>query len=203
MVIVLIPCCNRKRYGGTPEYQPSSLADSLTTNTFDLLMQTRCELASLLGLLPGPDLGFTGEGNRPDFLPAYKRYTGIIYQKGEIESLYPNFKGKLIIISALYGLLDANDLIRYYELKMNDSLKTKTRLSTWWQRRGLRDIIAEYIMAQGSPMVHDLLSDTYRNALKPWPLTGITTYCKYEYPGLYNASNYPRSDDIRKHLISQ
>ena len=109
----------------------------------------------------------------------------------------------MIIISALYGLLDANDLIRYYELKMNDNLKTKTRLSTWWQRHGLRDIVEEYILAQGSPMVHDLLPDTYRNALKPWPLSGITSYCKYEYPGLYNASNFPRGDDIRKHLISQ
>jgi len=48
---------------------------------------------------------------------------------------------RLIIVSALYGLLDGNDLIRNYELSMKDSLPTGMKVHTFWRHHELRDML--------------------------------------------------------------
>jgi hypothetical protein len=201
MDILLIPCCKRKVIGGERNFKPSVLADVLNPPTYSRLMKARIYLGEQLGLQPGPDLGFQNEGNM-DYLPAYQRYDGVVYRTGEVRQRYIGFGGRLIILSALYGLLDASDTIRYYDLAMTDSLPTRTRIITFWQHLGLREIIEEYFHIWDPATLHDLLSENYRKALKPWPTTKITPYQPYEYPGLRTSSNIPRGEDLKR-LLSQ
>ncbi len=201
MDIILIPCCKRKVVGGDRKYQTSVLADILDTTTINHLMEARLNLGKQLKLQPGPDLGFQEEENIA-YLPAYLRYNGVIYQGGNVRNLYKQFGGRVIILSALYGLLDANDTIRNYDLAMTDMLPVGMRVSTFWKKHGLRDIIEEYYLAASTAVLHDLLSNTYRKALEPWPSPKIIHYHAYNYPGLRTASNFPRGKDL-KQLLSQ
>lgn len=165
-------------------------------------MDARRGLAMWLGLQPGPDLGFHEINENIAYLPAYQRYDGVIYKTGNMRHLYNKYKGLVIILSALYGLIDASDTIRNYDLAMTDSLPIRSRVSTFWQKQGLREIIEEYYLASESSTLHDLLSNNYRKALDPWPSSRITSYHPYNYPGLRTASNYPRGEDINK-LLTQ
>ncbi|MDD5371585.1 MAG: peroxide stress protein YaaA, partial [Anaerolineaceae bacterium] len=136
---------------------------------------------------------------------AYLRYTGKVYLRAQVARLYlENQNYILAVISALYGLLDGKDPIRNYELVMNATLPTGTRLATWWKNHGLGKIVEEYILAIKPMKVHDLLSGVYRNALDPWPpksfrVNGIE-YCSYEYPGEGTGSLWHRGDDLKKLL---
>jgi cytoplasmic iron level regulating protein YaaA (DUF328/UPF0246 family) len=163
-------------------------------------MEARLDLAKQLRLSPGPDLGFQEKSENISYLPAYQRYDGVIYQTGEVRQRYIGFGGHLIILSALYGLLEASDTIRNYDLAMNDSLPMRTRVYTFWQKHGLREIIEEYYHACESATLHDLLSGNYRKALEPWPTLKINRYHPYNYPGLRTASNYPRGGDLKRLL---
>jgi len=200
MDILLIPCCKRKVIGGDRNFQSSGLVDVLNYATYSRLMEARLDLAKQLRLSPGLDLGFQEKSENIAYLPAYKRYDGVIYQTGDVRNRFTGFKGRIIIISALYGLLEGSDTIRNYNLAMNDSLPMRTRVSTFWQKHGLREIIEEYYLACESTTLHDLLSNTYRKALEPWPTPRITRYHPYNYPGLRTASNYPRGGDLKRLL---
>jgi len=125
--IILIPCCKRKVVGGDRNYRTSRLAEFLGTTNLSHLMKARLSLGKQLKLQPGPDLGFQEEGNVA-YLPAYQRYSGVIYQGGNIFNLYKQFGGRVIILSALYGLLDASDTIRNYDLSMTDTLPSGMRV---------------------------------------------------------------------------
>ena len=200
MEIILIPCCKRKVIGGARDFQLSGLADVLNAATYSRLMEARFDLAKQLGLQPGPDLGFQGKSENIAYLPAYKRYDGVIYRTGDVRDRFNKFNGRLIILSALYGLLEANDTIRNYDLAMTDSLPMHTRVSTFWQKHGLREIIEEYYLGWESATLHDLLSNNYRKALEPWPAPKIILYHPYNYPGLRTASNIPRGEDLKRLL---
>jgi cytoplasmic iron level regulating protein YaaA (DUF328/UPF0246 family) len=107
-----------------------------------------------------------------------------------------------VIVSALYGLLDGNDLIRNYNLKMDDKLPTGNKVAVFWKRHGLRDILLELISGVDAAEVHDLLSGKYREALSPWPDPRIRNFSLYEYPGMGHGSSYGRAKDLKK-LLSQ
>ncbi|MDH5647953.1 MAG: YaaA family protein, partial [Candidatus Heimdallarchaeota archaeon] len=106
----------------------------MSEENFFKLMTSRKKLSVILNLPPGPDLGLVGQENPIEFLPAYQRYNGIIYQESNFSSVYPKLSAKnVIIISALYGVLDANELIRNYELKMDHTLPIGAKVKTWWK----------------------------------------------------------------------
>lgn len=202
MEIILIPCCKRKVTGGDQDFKLTGLADVLNTATYSCLMEARLDLAKHLGLQPGPDLGFREKSGDINYLPAYQRYDGVIYRTGDVRNRFNGYKGRIIILSALYGLLEASDLIRNYDLAMNDSLPLRLRVSNFWKQHRLHKIIEEYYHSWGSATLHDLLSNTYRKSLDPWPTPKITHYQRYDYPGLQTASNYPRGEDLRRLIVS-
>ena len=105
-----------------------------------------------------------------------------------------------MIISAMYGLLDGNDLIRNYELSMDDALPTRIRVSTFWRWHELREILIELIRRDDVTEVHDLLSEKYREAIQPWPDTKIKNCRVYNYPGLGQGSSYARAKDLKQFL---
>ena len=202
MNIILIPCSGSKIPGGQTNSQPSKLSDSLSPVTFQKLLNARQEIAAILGKDQSLGLGFKDGDGEPKYLPAFRRYQGLIYAHSNTSQLYPAFKGRLIIISALYGLLDGNDLIRNYELSMKDSLPTGLKVHTFWRHHELRDMLLEIIGGEDAAEVHDLLSGHYREALRPWPDSKVKNYHPYEYPGLGQGSSFARAKDLKR-LLSQ
>jgi cytoplasmic iron level regulating protein YaaA (DUF328/UPF0246 family) len=205
MKIVLIACCQTKKQGGDLHYKPSAaLTSILSTRKLDRLMEARRELANMLKLDRGPDLGFGNGNSKIKYLPAYIRYAGNVYSSAEISELYP--KAKLIcltVISALYGLLDGNDLIRDYDLAMDETLPNGTKAKTWWKLRDLGSIVEEYIRGVKPKLVHDFLSGHYRDALQPWPPNSIYAQVKnHEYPGQGSGSSWSRGKEIKALLES-
>ena len=123
MKIILIPCSGSKVHGGQSNPQPPKLADGLSPAAFQKLASALQELEAILQDARSP-FGFKNDDGENKYLPAYQRYKGLIYAHSGISRLYPAFKGRLVIVSALYGLLDGGDFIRDYDLSMKDTLPT-------------------------------------------------------------------------------
>jgi cytoplasmic iron level regulating protein YaaA (DUF328/UPF0246 family) len=207
MHVVLIACSKRKQVGGYQDYIPSGrLEQALSPESFEKLMNARTELVnSASKYLPiGPDIGIHGGHVAAQYLPAYQRYTGIVYDRGRVQDLYPGQSNvRLLIISALYGLLDGEDLIQEYDLVMKETISGQ-RLYTWWKRHNLGCIVEEYILACNPAIVHDLLPISYQNALHPWPTEGIRHLWKpLDCYGLGQGSSYRRGEYVEMLLSKQ
>ena len=207
MDLVLLACSNRKQSGGVPNYTPSKPLDqALSPESFEKLMYARAELVrSTNKKLPtGPDVGIPGPQVASQFLPAYQRYTGTVYDRGRVQELYPGQSNiRLVIISALYGLLDGDDLIQKYDLVMDETVSGQ-RLYTWWKRHSLGQVVEEYIQSCNPRIIHDLLPIKYREALSPWPPPSLYDHMKppCNYPDQGQGSNYRRGEDLERLLLS-
>jgi cytoplasmic iron level regulating protein YaaA (DUF328/UPF0246 family) len=206
MELILIACSKGKLPGGECGYQNSKrLTDALGAATYNRLLELRHELVSLCEkpLPKGTDLGFTGYEATAEYMPAYQRYNGKIYQYGRVKELYPcNRNIHLIIISAMYGFLDAGDLIQNYDLKMDDKV-SGTCIFTWWKNQKLGKILEKYILSLDPVTVHDILPAKYRKALEPWPPTSLQGRAKpYDYPGQRTGSIWRRAEDLEKLLLT-
>lgn len=207
MDLVLIACSNRKQEGGVPGYAPSKqLTQGLSPGSFDKLLNLRSQVVreSEKPLPVGPDLGMPGLQALAQYMPAYQRYTGKVYEYGRVRELYPSQSHiRLVIISALYGLLDGDDLIQEYNLKMDDKISGR-RLYTWWKHHKLVDIVEEYILSCKPVMVHDLLPINYQKALQPWPPESIRYLWKpLDCSGLGQGSSYRREEYLARLLSAQ
>jgi cytoplasmic iron level regulating protein YaaA (DUF328/UPF0246 family) len=202
MELVLIACCKRKQSGGQSEYHNSAaLTSNLSTSGYARLMNARRELANIMDSQPGLDLGLQDHDPGLLFFPAYQRYTGNVYSSSQIATLFPKtISISVVIISALYGLLDANDLIRHYDCAMNDTLPNGVKLKTWWKRQGLGEIVSEYIKEARADCVHDFLSGHYRDALQLWPSGSTENIVSYSYPNQGSGSSWSRGKDIKGFL---
>jgi cytoplasmic iron level regulating protein YaaA (DUF328/UPF0246 family) len=209
MEVIMIACCVRKAEGGTLKYKDSSLQSGLSAKSYQWLLDMRKELAEKLPITkkanPGPDLGSSASVSI-QYLPAYQRYTGIVYQRGQVQKLYPQaMDRKLLIISALYGMLDAFDLIRNYDLTMNDILTDGKCVQTWWKQNYLGCMVEEYIMAVKPTIVHDLLPLAYRNALGNWSPKSLIfariAIKQYNFPGQGIGALWRRGDEVEKLLL--
>ena len=117
---ILIPCSGRKREGGTPDYDGSrSVARLLSPGSAAKLLAARSELAQMLGLGDGPDVGGVVD-RRLQYLPAFERYDGNLHRRAYLtpRDAQERPDKRIIIVSALYGLLLAGESIRSYELAM-------------------------------------------------------------------------------------
>jgi len=205
MELVLIACSGSKLSGGEPRSQNlSNLSNILSSQTNNKLLSARKVLSFLINLAPGCDLGDDHQNYSIKYLPAYKRYIGNVYKSSQIVDLYPKVKSlQVIIISAMYGLLDANDLIRDYNLAMDCTLPSGTKVMTWWKNKKLGKILEEYILNYKPTCVHDFLSGNYRKSLQPWPPDSIKDIVKiYNFPGLGFGANLQRGKILRKILES-
>lgn len=165
-------------------------------------MRCRRELATLLNQAPGRDLGFEGQAPWIEYLPAYSRYQGKMYKRATFEECYSaRASCEVVIISALYGMLDASDPIRWYELAMDHKLQTGGTVGMWWKDRGLGDIVAEFVRAYSPRETHDLLAISYRKVLGDWPPTDTNiSIVVHNYPGQGSGSQYSRGVDLRELL---
>ncbi len=134
-------------------------------------------------------------------MDAYQRYDGNLYRRAQLKKA--DELGRVFIVSALYGLLTAQERIRCYDLAMSDRLPNGRKVFDWWRDRNLGALVQEVIGNLGATTVHDLLSQNYRRALSSWPPSPVQTiYDCHNYPGRGSGSNFDRGDDLRLLLES-
>ncbi len=205
MELILIACSQTKVKGGSADYTPPRLKEYLSEETWNKLNHYRMELAKLIDEPAGPDIGYQSSPEKLPFLPAYSRYAGKVYQRSNFTELFPSAKDKIVlIVSAFYGILEAGNSIRYYDLKMTEPLPSGKRLSTWWNQKNLSLILEECILSIQPEVVHDLLPGDYRKALEKWPTVIFEkfgfSYKSYDYPRQGMGSQWHRGDDLRRLL---
>lgn len=199
MRVVLIHCSGRKRERGARSATAAAhVKPLLTPPAWQSLVAARCDLASQLGLPLGPDLD-DAHGGEIELRPAYDRYDGNLYRKAYLDhARVSNPTSRVLIVSALYGVIDARDDIRNYNLAMTDTLANRTKVSRFWRERGLPRLLADAARALGAVEVHDFLSTAYRDAARGLQqlLPDGCSYVPHHYPGLGTGSDYHRGADV-------
>jgi len=146
-VIVLLPPSETKRTGGDgPPLDLGSLSwPELTALRGDLVREL-VELASdppacrkALGISPAQDAEIERNAtlHSSPTLPALRRYTGVLYDALDVESLRgaqaERARRRLAVGSALFGLLRAEDPIPAYRLSASAKLPGRPALTARWR----------------------------------------------------------------------
>jgi cytoplasmic iron level regulating protein YaaA (DUF328/UPF0246 family) len=140
--ILLLPPSEGKATGGTPRtrWNPSS-------GSFATLANHRREVAETLAAAGGGDPRLLGVGGDhldrardanasligAPTLPAWQRYTGVVWDHLEPDTLTPEHLKRVIVVSGLMGLVRGDDPVPDYRLKMSANLAPVGKLSTWWR----------------------------------------------------------------------
>jgi cytoplasmic iron level regulating protein YaaA (DUF328/UPF0246 family) len=114
---------------------------------FPDLYEARLELIELLNL----------QLNWNQTLPAYKLYNGKVFKKVTLEN-WTKKDTRVIIVSALFGLINHDEYIPDYNLIMTDKIPgTNKMISTFWKDKN----IAHHVSKENDI---DLLFSKYRKA---------------------------------------
>jgi len=207
--LILIPCCRLKAKNGSEDYRElkrNSIVFYLSKEYGERLLELRRRVALAFRELPGPDFGCETNDAQIKFLEANKRYNGRLCGRISEDSwntlkIKPEIR--LIMISALYGLLNYNEPIRYYNRSMKDHIFLGRLLKTWWKMNSLTDILLEYIVRNDIMEVHDFLSGEYRDALENLHMRcesiGVF-YSPYNYRGLGSGADFHRGIDVNNFI---
>lgn len=177
--LLLVPPSEGKVAAGLPAGRPDSFADELgvprrvVLAELDRLLRTRsresrARVLGVRGELLERALAATTElveGTAP-VLPAWKRYSGVVWTGLEPDTLSPAERRRILVPSGLYGLTTAADPVADYRLKLLVSLGRIGRLSTFW-RPSVTGALAR--RARGRVVI-DLLPAEHAHALD---LTGL------------------------------
>jgi hypothetical protein len=146
-VIVLLPPSETKHPGGDgppmrldalshPELTPlrAALVDELVELAADT---SACMRALGLSASQHAEIGRNAVLRSAPTLPAINRYTGVLYDALDVESLKGAAAGRarvrLAVGSALFGFLSADDSVPAYRLSATSKLPGKPALSTRWR----------------------------------------------------------------------
>lgn len=170
-VIVLLPPSETKRAGGdgpalrlerlsAPELGPlrAELVDELVELAGDRPASRRA-----LGLSAAQDgeIDRNAELRSAPTMPAITRYTGVLYDALDVESLVgaaaARARGRLAVGSALFGFLGADDPIPAYRLSASSKLPGRPTLAARW-RPVLEPVL---VKAAATELVVDLRSGSY------------------------------------------
>jgi cytoplasmic iron level regulating protein YaaA (DUF328/UPF0246 family) len=172
--ILLLPPSEGKADGGMSHpWEPDSGAFSVLANHRDQVV------SALSGLKGGSEklLGVKGDHlaralsanssllGAPS-LPAWQRYTGVVWGHLDPASLSAAERRRIIVISGLLGLARADDPIPDYRMKMGATLQPLGKLSTWW-RDDLSQVLNKYAAgrtARSPRVLIDLLPKEHRAA---------------------------------------
>lgn len=174
LFVVLLPPSEGKATGGdldTP-WSPESgvFAESLGPYRRDIaqaLQKLKGGNEKLLGV-KGVHLAHATAQNRglvgSPALPAWQRYTGVVWDHLDLGSLAPAVRRPLLrriyVPSGLAGLVRADDPLPDYRLKMGARLPPIGAVGAWW-RDDLTDAFAEVVK---STLVVDLLPQEHKSA---------------------------------------
>ena len=203
IILILSPCCHKKKRGGTFAYsEESCIVQNLSCESAMKLLELRKMVGTAFDDKHGPDLAFGITEPQIEYLEACRRYAGHLYSEISAESwkkISHTPELKLVIVSALYGLVNFNELIRYYNRTMKDHILHGRLLKTWWKQQGLSSIILDYVVQNKVKKVHDFLSTDYSQAATNLDsgLNGLgVNYFHHSYAGLGSGSDYHRGRDI-------
>ncbi len=103
-------------------------------------------------------------------LPAWRRYTGVVWDHLDPATLTPAAHRQIVIVSGLLGLVRGDDPVPDYRLKMGANLRPLGKLSTWW--RDALTVELERIVRRR--FVVDLLPQEHRAALVLDGIDGVS-----------------------------
>ncbi len=170
-MIVLLPPSETKRGGGDgPPLRLSELATPELTGLRTDLVAELVDLAAdadacrrALGISPAQsaEIARNAALRTSPTLPALHRYTGVLYDALDVDSLTPaaaaRARARLAVGSALFGLLRADDLIPAYRLSASAKLPGRPGLAARW-RPVLEPVLADLAARE---LVVDLRSGAY------------------------------------------
>jgi uncharacterized protein len=170
-VIVLLPPSETKRVGGegaplrlaglsSPELGPlrAALIDELVGLAAD---RPACRRALGISASQDAEIERNAALRHAPTLPAISRYTGVLYDALDVESLRgaaaARARARLAIGSALFGLLRADDAVPPYRLSATSKLPGQPTLAARWRP------LLEPVLAQmaANELVVDLRSGSY------------------------------------------
>jgi uncharacterized protein len=170
-VIVLLPPSETKRSGGDgPQLRLDDLSNpalgALRRELVDELVALAaqpeaCRVA--LGISPAQDAEIQRNATllSSPTLPAIARYTGVLYDALDVESLRgaaaARARARLAVGSALFGVVRADDPIPAYRLSASSKLPGSATLAARW-RPVLEPVLAELAAAE---LIVDLRSGSY------------------------------------------
>lgn len=99
-------------------------------------------------------------GNAP-VLRAYERYSGVVWKYLDPETLAPHQRKQILIPSGLYGLVNAEDEIANYRLKMGANLDGIGNVAKFWKSR----LSVCLVEAAKDCLVINLLPKEHQNAI--------------------------------------
>jgi cytoplasmic iron level regulating protein YaaA (DUF328/UPF0246 family) len=94
--------------------------------------------------------------------PAAAVYSGVLYDRLQLPTLPAAARRRVLIASALWGVLRPQDRIPYYRLSAKARLDGIGPLSAWW-----RAALAEALPDEPGELVVDMRSGAYASAWKP------------------------------------
>jgi cytoplasmic iron level regulating protein YaaA (DUF328/UPF0246 family) len=94
--------------------------------------------------------------------PAAEVYTGVLYDRLRLPELPKRAQGRVLIASALWGVLRPTDRIPYYRLSAKAKLDGIGGLAAFW-----RPALAEALPDKEGTLVVDMRSGAYAAAWKP------------------------------------
>lgn len=176
--MLLLPPSEGKAEGGRLNRTDSGRSGwDPADGVFKKLSRRRSEIAAVLAECDGGDeklLGVSGDHlgraraanasllGAPT-LPAWKRYTGVVWDHLDPASLPATARKKIVVVSGLLGLVRGDDPTPDYRLKMAANPGGLGKLSTWWRE----DLSAALNTAARRKVVIDLLPQEHRAAWTP------------------------------------
>jgi cytoplasmic iron level regulating protein YaaA (DUF328/UPF0246 family) len=170
-VIVLLPPSETKRAGGdgpplriealgSPELGPlrAQLVDELIALSAD---RPACRKALGISVAQDGEIDRNAALRSAPTLPAINRYTGVLYDALDVESLRgataSRARSRLAVGSALFGLLRADDAVPAYRFSATSKLPGRPTLAARW-RPVLEPVLAGLA---GDELIVDLRSGSY------------------------------------------
>ncbi len=196
--LILIPCSNSKRKGGTKNLSGRKISTELSKNDANKLKELRKEVSNQFNI--------NLDHKNTKLRPAFERYSGNIYSKvpkGSWNTLESMDDTELVIISALYGMIYWDQPIINYDVAMCNNIRERRRLATWWKNNGLPEIIKNYIKKKDFETIRSFLSNDYKQALNNIPEKIESNWLEYKYPTLTRGINHFRGEDLNKALLNK
>lgn len=93
-------------------------------------------------------------------LPAWQRYTGVVWEHLEPRSLTAAQRRRLVVVSALLGVVRGDEPVPDHRLKLSVSVGRLGRLDRWW-----RPAVTDALAACGRGPIVDLLPKEHAAAV--------------------------------------
>src|SRR6201996_5335210 len=173
-MLILLPPSEGKTAptkGSPVELNRLAYADALTPSRRKLLgaLAALAELpveraVSMLGVSPGQaaEVAVDAELSSAPAGPAASVYTGVLYDRLRLPELPKRAQNRVLIASALWGVLRPGDPIPYYRFSAKAKLDGIGGLAAFW-----RPALAEALPDEAGSLVVDMRSGAYAAAWKP------------------------------------